>query len=1297
MAIKIAGTTVIDDNRNITTNVGTIKGRDMVSDGQKLDGIAAGATGNQTASQMMAAIRTVGGSGSDLDADKLDGRHGSEFLQLNTAGSYNINSALATGIYAGSTGDFTNRGPSGHNGGALLNINTHSGNYYSQLWFDTNGNNFYHRSADNDSTPSATWDKVWTSGNDGANSGLDADLLDGQHGSYYTGYTDTAISNLIDSSPGTLNTLNELAAALGDDASFSTTVTNSIATKLPLSGGTMTGSLTIDTGSNSSDALVIRGETPTISFIDQTSGADDFYIHINNHNFYVLRDTAGANLVGTGWDNPHPLSLEGDTNIGYVFGSRMFHETYHPNADKWTTARTLSLSGQASGSVSWDGSANATLNVTLSDTALDDQYMDKNFQDSGYINFTVDGDADTYYPVSIQNGGSYAYQMYSISRGYNWTAPSTWNTSSHKGGLTFTWQFPGDGFWGGNDKDIRVIKWDETYTTIVGGIGGSVGGGGTHAGVVLWLRGGGATYRFHGPAGELGDVNVHLTAVTASNGTVFAPRTSASSAAGEILPKYPIRNSSDLYDGNNRVWHAGNDGSGSGLDADFLDGVQGSSYLRSDTSDTFTTLTGTTLNVTGTTTLGNGNNDVTNINDTLKVYATDSGDSHFYFGENSSSGYGTHWYWDSGHTHTWYSRHAGTDTAIMSFDTRYTKLEMHRELDMNNNDIVGVNNIFHEGDSNTYMGFHNADQWRVVTGGTERLEINSDNAVLAANLKINSHNIDMDLNNVGINAIDMEDVRVSTWPLNFTTNAVGNDNESGFWVGSNGYPDMRLRRENGTVRVRISSWEQSFVSNGFRVDGDTDLNGNVRVDRQDTISTTTPGKKATYGMHFGGLVTSTRATGITFGADTSNGDTAQAGLYVQGSGSYGTKMYLATTDSYATGAKTAISIDHLGKADFARQTPTVSGNTVWHAGNDGAGSGLDADLLDGKHASSFTEIQATFRSGATNFDSLKTSGFHSLYNANASGHTNAPFQYGAMISAGNTAASGGMAMQIAHERTGTGTYIRGMNDSSDTWWPWREIWTSGTDGAGSGLDADLLDGVQGSSYLRSDTPDTISATNGGPILTVSKTGSAPGNGSAQLVYNQYSNHSWGITSEFRNGSASGTDRPSILFSTEFNTHTWSVGFGLTDSNFRIKTDHGHRNQSWGTTQLMIDRSGNTSVTGNVTAYYSDMRLKTKVSNIENALDKVNSLEGFYYVENQVARDHGFTNEDKQVALSAQSVQSVLPEAVSSAPFDIETDEEGNKYSKSGEDYLTVDYARLVPLLVEAIKELKQEINELKEK
>jgi hypothetical protein len=60
-----------------------------------------------------------------------------------------------------------------------------------------------------------------------------------------TAYVTTALANLADSAPETLNTLNELAAALGDDANFSTTVTNSIAAKLPLAGGTMTGDLNL--------------------------------------------------------------------------------------------------------------------------------------------------------------------------------------------------------------------------------------------------------------------------------------------------------------------------------------------------------------------------------------------------------------------------------------------------------------------------------------------------------------------------------------------------------------------------------------------------------------------------------------------------------------------------------------------------------------------------------------------------------------------------------------------------------------------------------------------------------------------------------------------------------------------------------------------------------------------------------------------------------------------------------------------------------------------------------------------
>ena len=56
---------------------------------------------------------------------------------------------------------------------------------------------------------------------------------------------DTSVAALVDTAPATLNTLNELAAALGDDPNFSTTVTNNIASKLPVTGGTMTGGLVV--------------------------------------------------------------------------------------------------------------------------------------------------------------------------------------------------------------------------------------------------------------------------------------------------------------------------------------------------------------------------------------------------------------------------------------------------------------------------------------------------------------------------------------------------------------------------------------------------------------------------------------------------------------------------------------------------------------------------------------------------------------------------------------------------------------------------------------------------------------------------------------------------------------------------------------------------------------------------------------------------------------------------------------------------------------------------------------------
>ena len=113
-------------------------------------------------------------------------------------------------------------------------------------------------------------------------------------------------------------------------------------------------------------------------------------------------------------------------------------------------------------------------------------------------------------------------------------------------------------------------------------------------------------------------------------------------------------------------------------------------------------------------------------------------------------------------------------------------------------------------------------------------------------------------------------------------------------------------------------------------------------------------------------------------------------------------------------------------------------------------------------------------------------------------------------------------------------------------------------------------------------------------------------------------------------------------------------------------------------------------TGDITTSYSDARLKDVSGKIENALDKVCKLSGVYYKNNELAKSFGYASDGPQVGVLAGEVEAVMPEVVKAAPFDL--DESGN--SKSGENYKTVQYERLVPLLIEAIKEQQDLIAQL---
>jgi hypothetical protein len=132
----------------------------------------------------------------------------------------------------------------------------------------------------------------------------------------------------------------------------------------------------------------------------------------------------------------------------------------------------------------------------------------------------------------------------------------------------------------------------------------------------------------------------------------------------------------------------------------------------------------------------------------------------------------------------------------------------------------------------------------------------------------------------------------------------------------------------------------------------------------------------------------------------------------------------------------------------------------------------------------------------------------------------------------------------------------------------------------------------------------------------------------------------------------------------------------------LNTSNDYRVDSFGVGTNASGTTGEIRATNNVTAYYSDDRLKTRFGNIENALEMLSTLNGFYYEANETAVSLGY-DVHKEVGISAQEVQKILPEIVAPAPID--------------DKYLTVRYERMVPLLVEAIKELSDKVTDLQDR
>mgnify|MGYP003662941998 FL=1 len=179
-------------------------------------------------------------------------------------------------------------------------------------------------------------------------------------------YVDTQVSGLVDSAPGTLNTLNELAAALGDDASFSTTITNSIATKLPLAGGTMSGAIAM-------------GTSKITGLGDPTANQDAATKKYTTDTFLPLAGgtltgavAAGSNKITATYTPSANADLTTKTYVDSIAGSGTAAAASATAAASSATAAASSATGAANSATA---AASSATSAAASFDSFDDRYL----------------------------------------------------------------------------------------------------------------------------------------------------------------------------------------------------------------------------------------------------------------------------------------------------------------------------------------------------------------------------------------------------------------------------------------------------------------------------------------------------------------------------------------------------------------------------------------------------------------------------------------------------------------------------------------------------------------------------------------------------------------------------------------------------------------------------------------------------------------------------------------------------------------------------------------------------------
>ena len=233
-----------------------------------------------------------------------------------------------------------------------------------------------------------------------------------------TAFVTTEINSLIDSAPGALNTLNELAAALGDDANFSTTVTNSIATKLPLAGGTLTGNLVVDIGNSGNDSFIElknTGYTGNITSLRQNADSTRAELNSTERPIYIQAGSSGsASSAEIRIYANQQLGLTIDANKKATFGGNI----------ELTGGGTISSPSVSGGEgLGLQAAGTITVLIDSNSNSGDDQF----FKVQKHTNtdlFTVKETGDVEIPsgsLKVINSGTDAYFFEGVRSGGNVT------------------------------------------------------------------------------------------------------------------------------------------------------------------------------------------------------------------------------------------------------------------------------------------------------------------------------------------------------------------------------------------------------------------------------------------------------------------------------------------------------------------------------------------------------------------------------------------------------------------------------------------------------------------------------------------------------------------------------------------------------------------------------------------------------------------------------------------------------------------------------------------------------------